>query len=204
MNSFCKVWRPLYSVLLPFVTQHFNKISDGVFLDTVVKGLKGLLELSCAASCLHIGISPMWPAMFWVSSRRNCTVSWGSLFQSLPILMVIFFFFYYIEISYIPACVFCGTSFYSAHLEESDSILIFPKVVAAALRSPLFWKGKGWSNIPVNLGVLKLLYLLSVWVSACQLINSIQLWFRMWINNLMWGTLVVHGFSLWEIWNNLS
>lgn len=92
MNSFCKVWRPLYSVLLPFVTQHFNKISDGVFLDTVVKGLKGLLELSCAASCLHIGISPMWPAMFWVSSRRNCTVSWGSLFQSLPILMVIFFF----------------------------------------------------------------------------------------------------------------
>lgn len=106
MNSFCKLWRLLYPSLLPFVTQHFNKICDDVFMDTVGKGWEGPLEVSRATSCLHIGMSPMWPVMFWVSSRRNCL-----LVQPVPELAHslgnFFFLLLHWNLLYSSFCLLC-------------------------------------------------------------------------------------------------
>lgn len=174
-------------------SEHFNKIWG------VVKGWKGLLEVSCAASCLHTGMSPVWPVMFWVFSRRNYTTSQGNLFRSCPLSWYLFFL-YYIGISYIAACVFCVTSFCSAHLRGSDSVFSTSSQSWLQQHQELPFS-EGLSNVPDNLSVLKLLYLLSQ--SGSVLISGIQLWFRVWIDNVTWATLV-HVFSLWEIWNNWS
>lgn len=140
MNSFCKLWRLSFSVLLPFVTQHFYKIHGDVFMDTVVKDWKGLLEVSCTASCLHIRMSPMGPVMFWVSSGRNYMASWDS--QSLPTLVVIFFFIILRwNFLYSSLCLLCCILLLSTSEGVWLCLLyIFPKVVANSTKISPFLK----------------------------------------------------------------
>lgn len=157
---------------------------------------KGLLEVSCADSCLHIGMSPMWPVMFWVSSTRNYRDSWGKLFQSLPTLMVFFFLLLHWNLLYSSLCLLCYIILLCTAEGVWLSSLHLPKGGCSSTKISPFLKA--WGHVPDNLSVLKLLYLLCVWVSACQLISGIQLWFRIWIDNMAWGTLV-YVFSLWEI-----
>lgn len=96
MNSFCKLWRLLYSIFLPFVTQHFNKIHDDVFMDSGERLERTPGGVFCSLLLTHWDVSHVTSHVLSVFKKK-----WHSLLgqpvQSLPTLMVFFFSYITLE-----------------------------------------------------------------------------------------------------------